>query len=375
MHPELTDEQTYFRDTSRRYLEKETPLTAVRALYDSPDGFDRDWWRKVAQLGWTSMFVPEAHGGGSISGRPVADAVIVAEEMGRMVAPGPFLPVSVVADALAQGGAHGEILAGLLSGEVIAAWAFAEFDGNWDGSKIATTVSRDGSDYVLNGEKRFVEAVAVADYLLVTATANEGLTQIIVRADAPGLTIRPGRSIDMTRRVGAVVFDNVRVPTGALVGAFGEAGLAVTRQRAIAIALQCAELIGIADRAFEFTLAYGANRYAFGRAIVSYQAIKHRAADLLVTLEGSKAVTDELARLIDEVDPGVDRMASVAKAYVGQACLTAVDECVQITGGIGVTWEHDLHLYNRRAALNHVLFGTPQEHKRRVVESLRQEAA
>src|SRR5690606_18571100 len=131
-----------------------------------------------------------------------------------------------------------------------------------------------------------------------------------------------------------------------------------------------AELVGVADRTLEFTLEYGRDRFAFGRPIVSFQALKHRIADMAVWLEGSKAVSDALAQAVDEQAPDVARLASVAKAYVGAHALDIVDDCVQITGGIGVTWEHDIHLYNRRAAVDRALFGSPEEHKERIVALL-----
>jgi alkylation response protein AidB-like acyl-CoA dehydrogenase len=178
----------------------------------------------------------------------------------------------------------------------------------------------------------------------------------------------------MTRRFGAVTFEGVRVSGDRVVGRHGSAKPALERQLEMALALQCAEMVGVADRTLEFTLLYGRERFAFGRPIVSYQAIKHRVADLLVKLEGSKAVTEALAAALDSRGNDVRTLASAAKAYVAETCLTVIDECVQITGGIGVTWEHDLHLYNRRAAVDHAVFGTPEEHKRVIVQALREAA-
>jgi alkylation response protein AidB-like acyl-CoA dehydrogenase len=376
--PELTEEQAALRDTAIRFLETESPLAKVRELYESADGFEPGWWRAAAELGWTSMFVPEALGGGTVSGNPVADAVIVAEEIGRLVAPGPFLPTNVVAAALARGGSEdkqAEILPGLAAGDLVAGWAYCEENGRWDASGLKTRVRADGSDWIIDGVKRYVEAAPVADHLLVTAVADEGLTQLVVPVAAKGVSIGAGRSIDMTKRFGAVTFEATRVPKESLVGRAGLAGSAVEHQLSIALALQCAEMVGAADHVLEFTLAYGSERFAFGRPIVSYQAIKHRVADLIVRLEGSKAVTDALAAALDVSASRVGTLGSVAKAYVAETCLTVVDECVQITGGMGVTWEHDLHLYNRRVAVDHAVFGTPEEHKRRIVRALQAEAA
>jgi alkylation response protein AidB-like acyl-CoA dehydrogenase len=367
---ELTEDQEFFRETTRRFLDSEAPLTTVRALWDTTDGLERDWWSKAAELGWTTLFVPEAHGGGSLSGHPVQDAVIVAEEMGRIAAPGPFLPVNVVCAALARDGSdqlQAEMFAGLLAGETIATWAFAERGGTWDAAGVSLTAAPDGDAIVLTGEKAFVEAAGVADHFLVTGRTGEGLTQVIVPADANGVTVTRGRSIDLVRRYGSINFDGVRVPASAVVGDVGGAAASVEHQLEIALALQCAETVGAADRVFEFTIEYAQDRYAFGRPIASFQALKHRIADMLVWLEFSKSITDAAAKAVDgqgHEDPA--RLVSVAKAYVADRCLDIIDDCVQINGGIGVTWEHDIHIYSRRVAVNRAVYGSPEEHKERL---------
>ena len=372
MNLELTEDQEFFRDTTRRFLESESPLTAVRALWDSIDGFDRGWWTKAAELGWTTLFVPEEHGGGSLSGNPVQDAVIVAEEMGRLVAPGPFLPVNVVCAALARDGSaaqQAELFPGLLSGESIATWAFAEHGGTWDGTGVSLTAEPAGDSVVLNGEKAYVEAAGIADHFLVTARTGDGLTQVLVPADTTGVTVTRGRSIDLVRRYGSIRFDGVRVPASAVVGEVGSAGDAIEHLLEVALALQCAESVGAADRVFEFTIEYAQDRYAFGRPIASFQALKHRIADMLQWLEFSKSISDAAAKAIDT---GIDsaRLVSVAKSYIGDKCLDLIDDCVQINGGIGVTWEHDIHIYSRRVAVNRAGYGSPEEHKERLCSLL-----
>lgn len=377
MRLELTEEQEFFRDTTRRFLESETPLATVRALYDSAEGFDRAWWRKAAELGWTSLFVPEAFGGGSLSGGPAADAVIVAEEMGRLVSPGPFQAVNVVAAALAWSGSDVQragVLPGLVSGTSVATWAHSEPGGRWRPDELTTSASFEGGEVVLTGEKAYVESAGAADHLLVSARSGEEIVQVLVPAGTPGMTVASGRSVDMTRRFGRVRLDGVRLPAEAAVGQPAPASRALQRQLSLALALQCAELVGVANRTLEFTLDYAGDRFAFGRPIVSFQALKHRIADMTVWLEGSKAVSDELALAVDEDRGDASTLGSVAKAYVGEHCPDIVDDCVQMTGGIGVTWEHDIHLYNRRAVVDRALYGTPEEHKERLVALLGKEA-
>jgi alkylation response protein AidB-like acyl-CoA dehydrogenase len=367
----LTDDQAFFRETTRRFLEAKSPLTSVRMIWERSDGFERDYWRQAAELGWASPFVPDRLGGGSISGRPLSDAVIVAEEMGRMVAPGPFLPVNIVAGALAVEGSEQqqtEILPGLLSGDIVATWALAEGGGRWSGvgPEISASAELRRGDVVINGSKAYVEAAAQSDHFLVVARTGAGLSQVLVPVEAVGCTVSAGRSIDLTRRFGRLDFDQMRLPVSALVGEPGTATETVEHELRRAVVLQCAETVGAADRAFETTVSFARERYAFGRPIASFQALKHRIADMLQWLEFAKAITDAAASAIDDGDADAGRLVSVAKAYVGDNCLDVVDDCVQMTGGLGVTWEHDIHLFSRRVALNRALLGTPEQHKERL---------
>jgi alkylation response protein AidB-like acyl-CoA dehydrogenase len=372
---EQSEEQAALRDAVRRFVESEVPLTTVRDLYEDADGFDRDWWREAASLGWTSPFIPETQGGGTLSGQPASDAAIVAEEIGRVVAPGPFLPVNVVAAAVARAGTEAQIdavLPGLATGQTVAAWAFAEPGDRWSPLDFETTISVTGDTVTVSGEKAYVEAAAVADHFLVTGRGDGGLTQVLVPTSASGLRVVAGRSLDMTRRYGRVLLGGVELPADAVLGTPGAAEPEVEAQLQLALALQCAEMVGVAERTFETTIAYGRERLAFGRPIVSFQALKHRIADMALWIEGSKAVGEELVRAIDGGSGDAAMLASVAKVHVGRRCLDIVDDCVQITGGLGVTWEQDIHLYNRRAAVDRAIFGSPEIHRRRLLAFIEQ---
>jgi alkylation response protein AidB-like acyl-CoA dehydrogenase len=370
---ELTEDQELFRETTRKFLESTVPITTVRELWDSVDGFDRGWWEEAAGLGWTSLLAPESQGGGSLSGGPLRDAVIVAEEIGRTVAPGPFHAVNVVAAALAAEGTpeqQAAVVPGLLDGSGIASWAYGEPRAGWGPGDLALRVEVDGGDVVLDGAKAYVEAASVCDHFLVTGRTGDGFTQVLVPAGTAGLTVIRGRSIDLVRRYGSLRLDGVRLPASAVVGMPGGAAAAVERQLQIAVALQCAETVGAAERAFETTVEYSRDRIAFGRPIASFQALKHRMADSFQWLEFSKAIADAAAEAVDTGDPDAGRTVSVAKAYVADRCLDVIDDCVQISGGIGVTWEHDVHLYSRRVAVNRAVWGTPEEHRERVAERM-----
>jgi alkylation response protein AidB-like acyl-CoA dehydrogenase len=369
----LTPEQALFRDTTRGFLEKEAPVTKVRELAASPVGFDPAWWRRGAELGWASMLVAPAMGGDSISGNGVADMAIVAEEMGKLVSPGPLVPVNVVALALSEASNaedHAEVIGQLMAGTATASWAVYEPNHGWDPAGLTVTATRDGDGYLLSGTKDRVDSGDQADYLLVTACADEGLTQFLVPATAAGVTVTRDQSLDLVRRFATVRLEEVRVSPSGLVGAPGEGATAVARQLQAAVALQCAELTGVAGRVFEFTVQWAFDRYSFGRPLASYQALKHRFADMRLWLEASQAVAGAAAKAVAAGGPAAAELTSVAKAYIGERATDIIQDCVQLHGGIGVTWEHDIHLYLRRATVDRALWGTPSEHRRLLADIL-----
>jgi alkylation response protein AidB-like acyl-CoA dehydrogenase len=217
----------------------------------------------------------------------------------------------------------------------------------------------------LDGVKSPVEDAQVADVLLVTAKAREGLTQFLVPSDAAGLSITTLQSLDLTRRFSQIEMRGVEVSSREIVGEIGGAEEAIERELSLAVALQCAETVGATDRAFDMTLAYVKERKAFGRPVGSYQAIKHRCADMLLWLESAKAATVAAVNAV-QADSGGSAAASLAKAYVGDRCPVVVRECLQFHGGIGFTWEHDLHLFMRRVESNAAIYGNADYHRDRL---------
>ena len=364
MRIDLSEEQALFQETVRRFVETETPVSRVREIGENPDGFDHDWWRQAAELGWTSLLVPEDLGGGSISDDGVADLAIVAEEVGRGVAPGPLLPVNVVAASVARSGStdqQTEILPGLLDGRLLGAWCYHEPSGGWWPEDVGLGAQLVDGGFRLEGTKQAVEGAVQAHYLLVTARVDGALTQFLVPADSEGIRIVPQQSLDLVRRFGEVHFDGVDVGPDCLLGQVGGAIDDVRYQFHIALVLQAAEMAGASGRVFEFTLEYSFDRFSFGRPLASYQALKHRFADMKLWLETGYATTDQAAIGVSRGDDAA-RLASVAKSYVGDRSVEIIQDCVQMHGGIGVTWEHDIHLYLRRAAVNRELFGSPEDH-------------
>jgi len=370
---DLTADQKLFRATTREFLEKEMPLTRVRELAGSGIGFEADWWRRGSELGWNAMVVDPAAGGDSISGEGLVDACIVAEEMGRLVSPGPLIGANVVAAALgeaANAGEHAEVISALMAGEAVASWAVYEPGHGWSPLAPAVQATRDGPGYVLSGVKDRVDSGDQADYFLVTAAGPDGVAQFVVPAGAPGITVTAEQSLDLVRRYARVDLDGVHVPADGVVSPAGTIEAAVDRQIQIAVALQCAETAGAVQRVFEFTVQWAFDRYSFGRPLASYQALKHRFADMKLWLEASLATASAAAHAAARRDADADELASVAKSYVGQRATDIIQDCVQLHGGIGVTWEHDIHLYLRRATVNRAMFGSPSEHRRRLADIL-----
>jgi alkylation response protein AidB-like acyl-CoA dehydrogenase len=274
-----------------------------------------------------------------------------------------------VADTVARNGnaaQHAELLAGLVAGEIIATWAFDEGAGAWDAAGVQLTATQDGDGWVLDGHKSFVQDVGVADWLLVTARTGNGLTQFLVPTGTAGVTVSPLESLDFVRRFGEVDFDGARVPRSSVVGIVGGAASDVERQLHVALAIQNAETVGATNRVFDFTLEYAKVRVAFGRPIGSYQALKHRLADMKTWLEGCLATSSTSAKAVAGDASDAAELISVAKAYIGDRSPAIVQDCVQLHGGIGVTWEHDIHLYLRRVTQNAALYGSARQHRERL---------
>jgi alkylation response protein AidB-like acyl-CoA dehydrogenase len=365
---ELTPDQALFRDATVRFLGDQVPPAEIRRLRGDPAGFRMDYWARGADLGWTSLLVPERLGGGSLSGRPVVDASVLAYEFGRHAAPGPLVATNAVAAAL--GTVDAPLVADLMAGTAVATWAYGEPSPGDRMGDVALSVRVDGPDVVLDGVKRPVESAGQAGSLLVTGRTGGGLTQVLVPASAPGVSIEALHTVDLTRRFTTVRFDDVRVSRDAVVGEVGGSDAQVEQQRRVATTMVNAEAVGAMQAAFDLTVAWAFDRYSFGRPLASYQALKHRFADMKSWLEASHAVCERAAEAVDARDPDAAELVSVAKAYVGQYGVELVQDCVQLHGGIGLTFEHDVHLFLRRVTLNRALWGTPSEHRQRIAAGL-----
>lgn len=370
---ELSSDQEFFRETTGRFLDEHVPVGEVRNLRGDAVGFSTDYWVRGADLGWTSLLVDEAHGGGSISGSGLIDLSLIAYEFGRRAAPGPLTTANIVAAALsdtAPSDGPSALLADLLTGTAVATWCHSEAPPHDRLDALALEALVDGDEIVLDGVKRPVESAGRADYFLVTGRTGDGFSQVLVPADAPGLTVSPMQTVDLTRRFSVVRFDGVRVPASAAVGAVGGAGAQIERQSLIAVALLNAESVGAMQSAFDMTVEWAFDRYSFGRPLASYQALKHRFADMKTWLEASHAIADDGVAALAAGSSKAAELLSAGKAFIGQYGSDLMQECVQLHGGIGVTFEHDLHLYLRRHTVNRALYGTPSEHRQRIASRL-----
>jgi alkylation response protein AidB-like acyl-CoA dehydrogenase len=365
----LTEDQRMLQESTRRYLAHRSPIAALRHLADHQLAFSADSWREGVAQGWVALFTPEAHGGLAESTQAVIDAAIIAEELGRVVYAGPFLSNCVVCFALAQAGSKAQqaaLLPALAAGEAGAAWCFAAPGPGAGTAPGGVRVTRKSDGFVLDGTAAYVQDGQSASHLLVTALGDTGVSQFLVPARTPGVTIRALETLDVGRQLADVAFSSARMTGDTLVGEYGRAAEQFERQLQVALVLNCAETIGVIDRALEFTLDYVQQRYAFGRPIGSFQALKHRLADHATQLEGAKAAVAHAARAVQTAAPDAAIAVSVAKSQCGRFGTEIVRDCLHMHGGIGVTWEHDIHFYLRRAVSNEALWGTPAEHNERL---------
>ena len=365
----LNSDQELFSETTAKLLDELVPVGELRRLRNDPRGFDPDYWRRGAELGWTSLLVGGQRGGGSIGEHGLVDLALVAYQFGRHAAPGPLAVTNVVVATLAETG-HGDDgrIRALMSGDSMATWCLGEPVPNDRLGSIALEVRLEGDEVVLNGIKRPVESAADADYLLVTGRTGGGLTQVLVPTGTAGLSMAPMQSVDLTRRFSVVTFDEVRLPAATVVGDVGSADAQVERQFERAVAILNAESVGAMQTAFDMTVEWAFDRYSFGRPLASYQELKHRFADMKSWLEASHAVSDAGTAAAASGSPNAGELLSAAKSFIGDYGSELLQDCVQIHGGIGVTFEHDIHLYLRRHTVNRALFGTPADHRQRLTD-------
>jgi alkylation response protein AidB-like acyl-CoA dehydrogenase len=362
MYFDLTDEQQAIRSTARDFLAARYKSERVRALAESEAGFEQSDWEEMAELGWPGLALPEEWGG---QGLGIVDLAVLFEEMGYALAPSPLLSTTVAGLALAANGTEEQKegwLRPLAEGKLRGAPALFDAGTPAQPGEFAMAARADGDGIVLDGEKVLVMDAASADFFLV-ATAD-GRRHIVER-EAVGVGISAEKSIDLTRRLHSVRFDGVRVDAGATLAGGQEGYLPVLWRACVALA---AESTGVAQRTMEMAVEYAKDRQQFGRPIGAYQAVSHRCAQMLLETENSRSAVYGAAWAADAEPASLPLAASMAKAYASDAGWRVPDASIQVHGGIGFTWEHDLHFFLKRGKANAASFGTASWHRDRVAD-------
>ena len=373
---DFTQEQVMLRNLTREFLTRESTPRAVRTLMEEPSGFSDATWQQMSEMGLPGLAIDPGYGG---QGLGMVELALVLDEMGRAAYPGPFFATSVLAaSAIAAGGQPNQLarfLPDIAQGRTKATLALIEDALSWAGSGVRMTAERRGNEFVLNGTKRFVPFAQAADLILVVArtssgSADDGTTVFALPADAAGLRQVPNVEMDHTSKTSTLTFDGVAVAADAVIGEVdrGWAVIGPTLQRAAIGA--SAEMLGAARRCMEMSVEYAKVRQQFGQPIGAFQAIKHACAEMLLEVENAHAATYYAAWALDAGAPDAALAASVAKAYVGDASRKVCGSSIQVHGGIGFTWEYDLHLYVKRAKHLEPLYGDADFHRERALQLL-----
>jgi alkylation response protein AidB-like acyl-CoA dehydrogenase len=365
----FSEEQEELRRITRQFLESKSPETEVRRLMETTEGYDPAVWSQMAnELGLQSLVIPEEYGG---QGFTYVELTVVLEEMGRALLAAPFYSTVVLAtNAVLHSGdeaAKKEILPGIASGETIATLALTEPNGKWDVSGVEATATQDGDAWTIDGTKMFVLDGHVADVIIVAARTGAGLSLFKVDGDATGLTRTPLATMDQTRKQAKLEFSGV---PATLIGTDGGAEEVLGRVLDLAVVALAAEQVGGAQKVLDMSVEYAKDRVQFGRPIGSFQAIKHKCADMLLEVESAKSAAYYAAWCAAELNDELPEVACLAKAYCSEAYFHSAAENIQIHGGIGFTWEHPAHLYFKRAKSSELLFGDPTYHRELLAQRL-----
>ena len=373
----FSEEQEMLRDATRRFLDNECPTSFVRKMMEDDSAHATEMWKKVAEQGWPAILIDEAHGG---VGGSFLDMVVILEEMGRSLLPGPFLATALLGTpAIIAGGSDEQkrsILPGVVAGETTLTLALAEQSGRYDAGGVSLAATAKGEDFSLSGEKFFVPDAHVADQIVVVArtgqgsTAEDGISVFVVDAKAPGVTITQLKTVDMTRRQCHVAFQDVAVSGAQVLGGVGAGWPIVQRTLDQAMAGLCAEMVGTGQQALDMAVAYAKERVQFGKPIGSFQAVKHKCVDMMVQVENARSLTYYAAWTVEENVPEARQAVPMAKAYCSDMCKTVTSEAIQVHGGIGFTWEHDMHLFYRRGLASEAAFGSAPVHREVVAQEL-----
>jgi len=373
----FSEEQEMLREAAKRFLADNCPTTFVRKMMADETAHDIAFWRKLAELGWPGLLIPESYGG---QGGSFLDMTVIAEEAGKALIPGPFFASALLGVPIViEGGSDAlkkQILPKLATGESIYTVAIAEASGRFDAGGVELKAKKQGGSYELSGEKFFVPDAHVATGIAVAARTGQGsgpqdgITVFLVDPKAKGVTITQLKTVDMTRRLCHIKFDQVKVDAASLLGKENQGWPIVSRTLDIATAALSAEMVGTAQKALDISVEYAKTRVQFGKPIGSFQAVKHKCVDMMVAVENARSLTYYACWTVDERAPEAATAVPMAKAYASDMAKNVTSEAIQVHGGIGFTWEHDMHLYHRRALAGEANFGNAPVHREVVAKSL-----
>jgi alkylation response protein AidB-like acyl-CoA dehydrogenase len=369
----LSEEQELLKNTARDFLEKECPESLVREMEDDERGYSPDLWKKMAEQGWQGLLIPENYGG---AGFGYLDLIVLVEEFGRALVPGPFISTQVGGVLpLLEGGSEeqkSKYLPQIASGNAIWTLAFTEPSARFDADGVALEVKEDGNDVVLNGTKLFIRDGNVADYFTVVGRkpgtkGTDGVTLVIVDAKASGVSQTQLKTIAADKQA-EVKFENVKVPKANVIAGGWKTFEKIQRKATI---IECAYLVGLAQMDFEISVQYAKDRIQFGRPIGSFQAIQHKAADMVTDVDGSRFIMYRAAWSVDQDEADADMYVHMAKAWTSEATRRVVAHGQQIHGGIGFTKDYKIQLYFRRQKAAELAWGDADYHRELVAGELK----
>lgn len=366
----FTPDQVLLKNSARAFLDEHCKPSAVRLLWEDRRGESEAMWKDMAQLGWLGLSLPEEHGG---SGLGMVETAVLLEELGRAAYPGPYWPTALVAFAVAAAGTDEQKkrwLPAIATGDARGTVALLDTDLDWNPQSVATRADRTGAGWALTGLKRYVAWGHVASVLLVPARTAEGVSLFLVDPSASGLSWTPMMNMDPGTRLADLALDRVPVRAEDLLGAPGSGVPQLRRLLGRAGVGAAAEMLGAARRCLDMAVSYAKVREQFGQPIGSFQAIRHKCADMLLETENSHSAVYYAAWALDAGAEDAETAASIAKAYVGDASRKVCGEAIQVHGGIGFTWEYDLQIYFKRAKALEAQYGDAEYHRELILDAV-----
>jgi alkylation response protein AidB-like acyl-CoA dehydrogenase len=367
---DLSKPQQLLQQSAREFLARECSHEKVRALMESETAFDEKLWQGIADQGWTGLIVPEEFGG---LGLGMVELAVVAEEMGRAVLPSPFISTLWAAALIARAGSEGQkaqYLEAISSGELKATVALVEASNSWNLEHVQLHAEKSGDNYVLNGRKDYVTDAGVANLIVTVARSGDDLVLLPVAAHSDGVTITLTPGIDATRKLYSVEFNGVTVPQADALETGYRAQEALEQATAIANVALCGEMVGGMQWVLDESVEYVKTRQQFGKPVGIYQAVQHRCADMVLQTESSRSAVYYAAWALSENDPSAKLAVSAAKAYCSEAGRLVGNNGIQVHGGIGFTWEHNLHLYYKRFKSSEIMFGDATFHRELIAHEI-----